>query len=536
MITPDILSQATEPRSCDTQLTAETREALAVYFEGDRLKGFLPQFPKEDDQKYYWRQNATLENYDNYAKEIVEQYVEGVFRTKYPERETGDPDLDAWIYENYQKWFTTDVAPFALLCPELYVKIELPQATEEILTKADQQQYQGLPRLSVVYPQNVVNLQIDYEGEIDWISIRKANGDIVVYDREEFVVLQEAEDKGYVEIERDSHGFSSVPVVRFMYRKNTAVNTKPKMGHAFMYSVIKKSLGALKYCTMLVEAVHYHLFPKVIMSDETFKQTQKMGTGAATPIIEPSGADQANASTRYLETSTTEIDALQNILYERIPKAIYRAARLRDRSTEMEQSGISKAFDMVPEVAVLTQISDYLYDGDYKILSLMAEARGRTTEVKLEYPTTFDTKSITELVREVVDASRAQKEAGLPQSATANRLLAERINSQMLPDVEDKEWSAILNDFTNSEKAKSDLTPEFTLNGAQVQAATEIVRSVARGEFGRESGIGQLMVLFNLTTDQAELIMGKTGNSAPVVEEAVEEVETTEVEETEFDR
>lgn len=64
-------------------------------------------------------------------------------------------------------------------------------------------------------------------------------------------------------------------------------------------------------------------------------------------------------------------------------------------------------------------------------------------------------------------------------------------------------------------------TQATVLNGAQVTAATAIVESVAAGTIPRDSGIGQIMVLFNLDQAQAEKIMGSAGNpgtkTSPVI-------------------
>jgi HK97 family phage portal protein len=57
------------------------------------------------------------------------------------------------------------------------------------------------------------------------------------------------------------------------------------------------------------------------------------------------------------------------------------------------------------------------------------------------------------------------------------------------------------------------VAPELTLNGAQIAAASAIVQSVADGKISRDSGVGQLMVLLNLTEDQAERVMGSVGES-----------------------
>ncbi len=60
-----------------------------------------------------------------------------------------------------------------------------------------------------------------------------------------------------------------------------------------------------------------------------------------------------------------------------------------------------------------------------------------------------------------------------------------------------------------------EVTEDAVLNGAQVKAATDIVIAVAGGEIPRDSGIGQLIVLFNLTPEQAEQIMGSAGTDTP---------------------
>jgi len=56
---------------------------------------------------------------------------------------------------------------------------------------------------------------------------------------------------------------------------------------------------------------------------------------------------------------------------------------------------------------------------------------------------------------------------------------------------------------------------ELVLNGAQIAAATEIVTNVATGVIPRDTGLGQLKVLFNLTDSQANQIMGSAGTGEP---------------------
>lgn len=53
-------------------------------------------------------------------------------------------------------------------------------------------------------------------------------------------------------------------------------------------------------------------------------------------------------------------------------------------------------------------------------------------------------------------------------------------------------------------------------NGAQVQAAAQIVKDVTAGVLPRESGLGQLKVFFGLTDEQAAEVMGTAGTTTPV--------------------
>jgi hypothetical protein len=53
--------------------------------------------------------------------------------------------------------------------------------------------------------------------------------------------------------------------------------------------------------------------------------------------------------------------------------------------------------------------------------------------------------------------------------------------------------------------------PDQVLNGAQIQAAESIVSQVVAGQMPRDSAIGQLQIMFNLTIPQAESILGSAG-------------------------
>lgn len=59
------------------------------------------------------------------------------------------------------------------------------------------------------------------------------------------------------------------------------------------------------------------------------------------------------------------------------------------------------------------------------------------------------------------------------------------------------------------------VSPGFVLNGAQIQAAIEIVKLVETREIPRDAGLGQLEILFNLPAAAALKLMGSAGLEAP---------------------
>jgi hypothetical protein len=83
------------------------------------------------------------------------------------------------------------------------------------------------------------------------------------------------------------------------------------------------------------------------------------------------------------------------------------------------------------------------------------------------------------------------------------------------------------------------VSPEFVLNGAQIQAAVGIVEKVVAGDIPRDAGLGQLEILFNLPPGAALKIMGSAGmqdaaspsEPSPTPETAPSDVHSADLEE-----
>ncbi len=458
-------------------IALNTRQAIACYFEGMALRLLILPYPKEEDTKFSWRRERMLEMYDNYTKEVAETYVEGVFRTKSADRKTGNERFDEYLNGEYADWFNDELAIFSLFVPELYVVCTVPPAKGKIDNEADKKALQGLPYPSIYLPHYCVNMGFDGVGELAWAcfyvdepldpsdpasnpsSIPAQTKDAATKKR----VLYELYTADYkIVFDQDGnaletleHGYGFLPVVRICYRKNQSSRDPIRTGHAFMHSITKLSLGGLAAKGALQDFQYYALFPKLVTGTITSENMVEMGTGPATPLVVPgegaAGGVGKEVPPYYLSAPTNEFEALERIAYERIPTAVYRSARLRDRTTNKSiraESGVAKMFDMVPELGVLKAVAKYFRKSDLSICKMLYRLMdGDPDNVQIEYPSTFDTKSLSETMAELVEGADAMKALSLPSSKTGTLEVAKRWYKSEIPDMPDAFYKTVFEEL-----------------------------------------------------------------------------------------
>jgi hypothetical protein len=157
----------------------------------------------------------------------------------------------------------------------------------------------------------------------------------------------------------------------------------------------------------------------------------------------------------------------------------------------------------IPETVRVTLPSDFFsarltpQDVQQALAMLLAE--------KISYKTFYSILSSGQWAREGVTVEQEQRD-----------IIAE--GGTMADDDSDTDSNTDTNDDDDVaggggrvSKRQVEVTTETVLNGAQVTAATEIVRAVAQQQIPRDAGIAQLEILFNLTRDQATRMMGSAG-------------------------
>jgi len=460
-----LLEDAEKPRPNLRIIANQAAEAIASYYGGELLFPFIFAFSQHEPwNKLQWRRLATMRHYDNYVQQVSSKYVEGVFRTNEVTRSCGDMLLDEYFMGDYKQWFQQQFAPWSLLMPELYVWVKFPEL-DEIPANYGEQVEQGIkPVPKIIYPQWVRNFERKPNGEFLWISFECGDDLIILTEKETIIRAKDKKsDKLQDRLQAKvlPHNFGRVPMVRIAYSENMAsignygsypyndLNRMVKglfgsyyentIGHAFMYNIIQLSIANLQFTSMLVEAGYMHLFPKVVMSQDTAESTSKQGTGASQVIVERGGSSYV--ATRYLETPAMEIEMLTKIKFELAPQNIAHAARLRDVSTVTTQSGIAKLLDAVPEHGVMSEIAQFFQSADRKITQLIADGQlvtSGTKPVTVTYPISFEMKSAQEIMTEATTLGQILSSGSMPTSITAAGELTKKIWRATLPGIDSK--------------------------------------------------------------------------------------------------
>ena len=418
------------------KIARDSRQGLSLYFNSTVQQEYILRYSRyEDVDALAERQNRTLLKVKNYVREINQKYIEGLYRRQDSiQRTSPNKDFQKFLDGWYDTWFRREVAPMALLLPEIYVML-VPTGG-------------GAFRPAVVFPQYITNFELSPNMEILAVDMRMPDKRIMKIDGDSVQFYTGSLDKDSNltwwpanNAETYHHGMGFCPIIRAAYEENVevAVLEGTPTGHSFMYPVIMLATGDLQDRSMLSEAVHDHLTYQMIMGLKTATETFKSGLGSDMPIIE---SQDEHGTTRYLQKPSLEIEQLRKIVFEDNPKEIYETARLQSRFSSSAQTGAARAFDLWPENGVLTTIAGYFWDIDDRIVQMLARAMGVTAEVT--YPTVFDTRTSSDTLRDGETYLRIMKDN--PASESAVRETVNQLTHAVMPGISSEKLARFENE------------------------------------------------------------------------------------------
>lgn len=189
--------------------------------------------------------------------------------------------------------------------------------------------------------------------------------------------------------------------------------------------------------------------------------------------------------------------------------------RVRRRQTKYVEPNIIRPFvNRLVAMGILPKPAELLVD--WPDLAAPSEAdKAQVATVQTQALAAYVGGGVDQLIQ---PASYLTQIMGMDQNQV-DEILQESQAEEPLPEV-DENGNPIQMPGGGAEMETGAVAPgagmPVAFNGAQVQAAAQIIKDVAAGEMPRESGIGQLEVFFNLTPEQAERVMGTAGTNVPV--------------------
>lgn len=505
MITTELLEKAFTERVNRDKIKASEQMALAALYGGDLLGAFIYQNAAEDNAKYIKRRDHSINHFENFSDLVIRRFSDGIFRDERVNRRIKEIDkadpLNDYFFNEYDEFIEQTLTPLAMQLDELYVRVQ--ESSEEpiepgaVLTADDRKRLGIMPRPYLIFPSSVWSIEFRKDGDIKWIAI-EYDEYIEVIDKDSYARMAKVKKNDAIQVmlESTEHGFNEIPVVRMAFQENYGLcSGTHKIGRAYNSNIIRKSIGCVQFISLFVQAIDYHLFYKVVGSQETADATTALADDKF--IVEkPTKVDdrpEGNAvviPTRYLSLPSVELDKFIEIIYERIPDSIARDAGLRPVGGKVS-SGVSKIMDAIPELATIKRIAKFIMFGDERIARRITYKYNPAyvADLSVEYDLTFDVRSISEQMQDWTLFIASLTNANLPKSELGIREMTKRVYDGFLTGMDNDKRELVHNEIDNApidfltsmlENLKSDSTqiPEMENGVTYPETDEQIVSGI----------------------------------------------------------
>ena len=267
----------------------------------------------------------------------------------------------------------------------------------------------GRAYLTLFYPQNFLNWETDDANRLLWCLVREPwgrcevvrDGDRIglidgrswvyrLWTTDEWFVL---DSKGRL-MEQGDHGYGCVPFVCVKHRDVEG----ELLGESLIADIAYVNREIYNLSSLLQEILARQTFSQLVAqgSAEEYGDIAKLGTSSI--FLYPEGKNPP----QFISPDTSQA----RILIEAIDRAIseiYRLANLRRGSIkgELQQSGISKAFDFLDTYQVLSDKAQQVEDGFRRVLELYSVVdTGEVREVAVRLTRSFGVERTGDLIEE----------------------------------------------------------------------------------------------------------------------------------------
>ena len=345
-------------------------------------------------------------HYQNYTEAVISIYTGHLFKKPIVRDTNGDEDFEQFFTnvdrnEDGIDNFMKDVADLAQVHGNVYILVDKPYTNGEIITKADEQANNITPYYTVVYPQNLINWELDNDGNLIWARLqeiqqkqenpfesRETETLYRTYTRDEWYIH---DDKGN-QISTGTHNLGEVPIVPVYNKK---LKRYPFFGWSAIEDIAYIYRAIANIASLMDEYIYRQCFNILVWPSSGVPQLEEaegeveLSTDNLMAI-----ADDVGFQPDYLTPPTEPAEFLLSYGQE-LRDIIYMLAKTEAPDfSPKEESGLSKQYDFHETNQSLADKADNLENAEIKCHKIRARWMDKEWDGIIDYPEDFDIRQI----------------------------------------------------------------------------------------------------------------------------------------------
>jgi hypothetical protein len=309
------------------------------------------------------------------------------------------------------------------------------------------------------------------------------------------------------------HGFGRVPLTLFIAAEPDIDDENAPIGVSAIKSSALMQLQVDQHASLLDDVQRKTNFPFLHVRDD-IDQTED----GDIPQDETLGADymfQVEAEVNWIAPPAVCAEQARAHI-DRLESRIYKAQGVHRRSQDSVEahSGLALDWESAPIYRTVQAWAQRLYACELRLWRTVADIMGASLpEDPVTYPEDFSSRPVDldyAHTKELKDIYGGYGSA--PQHA--KRVIDMKVARATERDLSSRpSFDELVTDFESIDYGAESVSQDTALNGAQVTAASQILKDVTAGLLPRETGVEALTAFFPLDKQTADRIMGPAGDT-----------------------
>lgn len=373
----------------------------------------LFQYFKEGNDEFIARVSRAYR--ENHSKRVVDLVNSYLFKED-AVRQTDNPLLNK-VMENLDGKgaeacdYMKSVSQWASVNGRVYIVVDTKKPDEDEATGTYADTLKNMPYCYTVFPQNVLDIAFDDEGEVKWAIIRESYREdddphtAEAYFKFRYRLWEKGKWTLYnnagTQLEEGETGLNCVPIVIVDNEEQDLYGGQSLIGDiAYLDRAIFNNWSRLD--TIVCDQTFSQLIFPIeglsadIISDPNLRE--QFLTLATNRVLLYSAAAQAQPA--FISPDASQAEFVLRMI-ERQVKQLYSTLGLQAETateTTAASSGVAKAYDFDKLNKLLAGKADGLEHAEKRIYEICQEWLGIKTDVTVEYPDEFDVKSLADEV------------------------------------------------------------------------------------------------------------------------------------------